>query len=146
MDESLIFLMPVPENTKPNELGSEIVNGATQRSPNQAHVIRYISCKFLTDGAITSCWRASPLLWGCAAKIKPLSPNKTVTSWRRLSSISGVDVLLITERSSQAIDPLLNSFSFSAYLRRHESHDETSLLLNMCLCCPEHFTSDLEMV
>lgn len=42
MDESLIFLIPVPQNTKSNVLGSEITNRAAQRSPNQA------KCFFLT--------------------------------------------------------------------------------------------------
>lgn len=36
MDESLIFLIPIPQNTKPSVSGTEITNRATQRSPNQA--------------------------------------------------------------------------------------------------------------
>lgn len=36
MGESLIFLIPIPQNTKPNVSGNEITNRATQRSPHQA--------------------------------------------------------------------------------------------------------------
>lgn len=36
MDESLIFLIPIPQNTKASVLGSKITNRATQRSPKQA--------------------------------------------------------------------------------------------------------------
>lgn len=57
MDESLIFLIPVPQNTEPNVLGSQIINVRTSASllPVKIHATRYVSCKFLTDGAVTSC-------------------------------------------------------------------------------------------
>lgn len=106
-DESLTFSIPTPQNTKPSVSGREITSGATQRSPNQAkrfslplpiktRALRYISCKFLTDGAVTSCYRASPLRWGCAAEMMPrgcLSPHAPETGWRR-RRLSSVKVLM----------------------------------------------------
>lgn len=133
---------------------------ATQRSPNQAkrffsplpiktHAVRDISCKFLTDGAVTSCYRASPLRWGCAAEMMPrgcLSPHATETSCRRRRRLSSVWVLMSCSSPGDPARQLTPCETHSAPLhvyRGTEHREESSLSLNTCLWRPEGFTGDL---